>query len=43
MMNDQLEASGADVVEGEKLLYILKSDKEKMVAAAQRVCDKLKA
>jgi len=41
MMDEQLEASGADVIAGEKLLYFLKNDKEKMVAAAQRICDKL--
>jgi len=43
MMDEQLEASGADVVEGEKLLYFFKTDKEKMVAAAQRICDRLEA
>jgi len=43
MMNEQLEAAGADVSEGEKLLYMFKTDKEKMYGAAERICERLGA
>jgi hypothetical protein len=41
MMNDELEVSGADVLEGEKLVCLFKPNKENMAAAVERICEKI--
>jgi len=41
MMNDELEVSGADVLEGEKLVCLFKANKEKLAAAVERICERL--
>ncbi|MDR0307844.1 MAG: NAD(P)H-dependent oxidoreductase [Chitinispirillales bacterium] len=43
MMNEELEAAGANVLEGEKLLYMFKTDRENMENAAVRICERLGA
>jgi flavodoxin len=43
MMDGELEAAGADVLEGERLTYFLKADGGKMLAAAERICGRLAA
>ncbi|MDR0330647.1 MAG: hypothetical protein LBH93_02935 [Chitinispirillales bacterium] len=43
MINEELEASAADVVEGEKLKYFFKFKAGALEAAVERVCEKLGA
>ncbi|MDR3012338.1 MAG: flavodoxin-like domain-containing protein [Chitinispirillales bacterium] len=40
-MDNELEASGADMLEGEALVYFMKANVEKMKAAVGRICEKL--
>jgi len=41
MMNEELEASGADVLEGEKLAYFFGTNAEKLAAAVERICERI--
>jgi len=41
MMNEELEFVGADVLEGEALVYFMKADAAKMSAAVDRICERL--
>jgi flavodoxin len=41
LMNDELEAAGADVLEGEALVYFLKVNHEKMNEAVGRICERI--
>ncbi len=38
MMTEELEASGADVLGGEALQYLFKTDQKKLDAAVERIC-----
>ncbi|MFP4162829.1 MAG: flavodoxin family protein [Chitinispirillaceae bacterium] len=38
MMNEELEASGADVLSGEMLHYMFKTDQKKLEEAVERIC-----
>lgn len=42
-MNNELEAAGADTLEGEALPWFLKVNAQKMTAAVQRICGKIGA
>ncbi|MDR2578210.1 MAG: hypothetical protein LBC70_05300 [Chitinispirillales bacterium] len=41
MMNDELETSGADVLEGEALRYFMKFNEAELVAAVDRICERV--
>jgi flavodoxin len=41
MMNVELEASGADVLEGEVLRYFMKVNESQMTAAVERICERI--
>ena len=41
MMNEELEASGADVLDGETLLYLFKANQKRMDEAVERICSKI--
>ncbi|GBU21439.1 hypothetical protein R80B4_01330 [Fibrobacteres bacterium R8-0-B4] len=41
MMNEELEAAGADVLEGEALKYFIKADALKLSEAVDRICGRV--
>jgi flavodoxin len=41
MMNEELEAAGADVLEGEALRYFIKPNAAELAAAVERICGRI--